>query len=133
MKKIIYVLISLTMIIILTGCGNKTNNSKKQDKIIKQNTNIALKDQVINNLKFENFAITKDNHGVYIVFFSITNESDRDINVGSVDVKLYSEGAVVLTLKEDINKTLSSNESIDILENIDVSLKDIDKVEYTLE
>lgn len=133
MKKTIYILISLTLIIILTGCGKKTDNSKKQNKIIKQNTNITLKDQVINNLKFENFAITKDNSGVYIVFFTIANETDKDINVSSVNVKLYSEGAVVLTLKEDINKTLFSNESVDILENVDVSLKDIDKVEYILE
>lgn len=133
MKKTIYILISLTLIIILTGCGKKTDNSKKQNKIIKQNNNITLKDQVINNLKFENFAITKDNSGVYIVFFTIANETDKDINVSSVNVKLYSEGAVVLTLKEDINKTLFSNESVDILENVDVSLKDIDKVEYILE
>ena len=131
MKKIVVLLISV--ILLTSGCESKKNNSKVDNKKNEQSSNITLDDQIVNDLSFENFAITKDSSNLYVIYFNITNKTDKSVELKNLDVKLYSEGATVLTLPIDINKTLEKDETIDVAENIDVKLKDIDKVEYVVE
>ena len=131
MRKIVVLLISV--ILLTSGCESKKNNSKVDNKKNEQSSNITLDDQIVNDLSFENFAITKDSSNLYVIYFNITNKTDKSVELKNLDVKLYSEGATVLTLPIDINKTLEKDETIDVAENIDVKLKDIDKVEYVVE
>ena len=131
MKKILVLLVGV--ILLATGCQSKKDNSKVDNKKNEQSSNITLDNQTVNDLSFENFAITKDSSNLYVIYFNITNKTDKSVELKKVNVKLYSEGATVLTLPLDINKTLEKDESIDVAENIDVELKDIDKVEYIVE
>ena len=121
----------------LTGCGKKSDDTKNAQKNNntknEQSTNVTFEKQTIGDVTFDSFAVTKDSNGVQVIFFSIVNETDKEVEVKTVNIKLLSGGATVLTLKEEINSTLNPGDTIDISENIDVALDNVDKVEYTLE
>ena len=137
MKKITIILTSLVLLFTLTGCGKKSDDTKNAQKNNntknEQSTNVTFEKQTIGDVTFDSFAVTKDSNGVQVIFFSIVNETDKEVEVKTVNIKLLSGGATVLTLKEEINSTLNPGDTIDISENIDVALDNVDKVEYTLE
>ncbi|MBP3765569.1 MAG: hypothetical protein J6G98_00115 [Bacilli bacterium] len=136
MKKVTIILTSLVLLFTLTGCGKKsddTKNTKNNNTKNEQSTNVTFEKQTIGDVTFDSFAVTKDSNGVQVIFFSIVNETDKEVEVKTVNIKLLSGGATVLTLKEEINSTLNPGDTIDISENIDVALDNVDKVEYTLE
>ncbi len=137
MKKITIILTSLVLLFTLTGCGKKSDDTKNVQKNNntknEQSTNVTFEKQTIGDVTFDSFAVTKDSNGVQVIFFSIVNETDKEVEVKTVNIKLLSGGATVLTLKEEINSTLNPGDTIDISENIDVALDNVDKVEYTLE
>ena len=133
MKKFIISLLCITTIFTLTGCGK--SNTKEDNKISKkENTeNVFLKDQKVNDLTFEHFAIVKDNAEVSVLYFDITNNTEKSIDVKTVKFTLYTEGAEILSITEDINETIAPGESKAVTENFDVDLKNVDKVEYVVE
>ena len=129
MKK--YLISALCLLTLFTvGCAKKDtkkpNNNKKEE--VKQN--VVLDKQVVNNLTFDHFAITKDANKLSVIFFDITNETTSSIYVKDVNVTLYSDGFEVTHFTEKVGKSIEANETIDVIKNVDVELTGIDEVKY---
>ena len=137
MKKVVIILTSLALLLMSCGCGTKSTTKKTEKKETKKNeqsSNIFLSNQTIGDLSFKNFAITKDTMtNNYVIFFNIVNNGVAEYNISKIKMTLYSDDVEVLSLDIDVDKKLKKGETVDVVENIDVALKDIDKVEYIVE
>lgn len=143
MKKLLLIMLSLMTAFSLTGCGctkgknnNGTNNGKNGKAVETENDNngsVTFADQTVKGLTFEHFAITKDSAEVSVLFFDITNNTEKDIYVGKVKYTLYDDGTEILSLTEPINATIKAGQSKSVIENYDVDLTRVDEVKYAVE
>lgn len=130
MKKILMSLLCLMMVVTLTACGKKNTDNKQTTKEEEDTlATTSFDDQTVEDLIFENFTIVPDGDN-QVVFFTITNNTNSDIYVKTVNLTLYSEKATVLSMPEYINKVIASGESIDITETYEVNLSNVDEVKY---
>lgn len=133
MKKIIVILMSLGLLFTASACTKKTDIQKNEKKKEEQTSNVYIENQTVDNISFENFAITKDTvSNNYILYFNVKNKTTNPINVGKVTVTLYSEETALFSLDVDVDKTLVKDESADVIEYLDTIPSGIDKVEYKL-
>ena len=140
MKKLLMSLVCLLMVFTLVGCGTNNSNKKGNEKIATEtdtetetNESVTLEPQVVNDLTFEHFAITKDSDDISIVYFDITNKTNKDIDVKSVTFTLYDNDDELLSLKVDINETIEAGATKTVTENFDISMPNVDGVKYTVE
>ena len=138
MKKFLIGLICLMTVFTLTGCGKDT---KKEETTTNDNTtteetqnpSVALEDQEINGLTFENFGITKDSDDISIVYFEVSNYTEEPKTVNKITFTLYTQGVEIVTLSEDINGEIDTYETKIFTENFDADLSKVDEVKYTVE
>lgn len=127
MKKIIF---GLIIMLTLTGCGEKEVTEKPVDK---DNQAIVIEDQIINELSFESFNITKDSDNVTHIYFEIVNNTENNIEINKVTYKLYEKEIEKLLLESNVSGPIQPGDSRVINVKLDIDLSNIDKVEYVVE
>lgn len=111
MKKLINIsLVLLIGVFLLTGCDNKKNETKEPG--VKTNTNNdVIKDQVIENFKFENTSLVYSD-GNSVLQTSVTNTSNETTYLKEFNIYVKDEkGNEIITLKGFIGDSLNSGET----------------------
>ena len=123
MKKIIVIPILLLGIFLVTGCGNKKNNSVKLDD--NGSTNVELK---IEEVSFSNINKVYEN-GVTYISATMNNLTDKELSF-NVQVILKDENGKVLRTLEQIVEDLSIYHSEILKVGIVGNYSDINNIEF---
>lgn len=126
MKKIYLVI----LILILTGCSNKNEETLISNKV---NLNeYVIEDKQIDSLITSNTSVIYDN-GITTFKTTLTNNGD-DIFIDNLNVKfLNKNNTEIITLKGELKKTLKNSEKIQITIISDIDLTDAYKIEYHID
>lgn len=126
MKKIYLVI----LILILTGCSNKNEETLISNKV---NLNeYVIEDKQIDSLITSNTSVIYDN-GITTFKTTLTNNGD-DIFIDNLNVKfLNKNNTEIITLKGELKKTLKNSEKTQITIISDIDLTDAYKIEYHID
>ena len=125
MNKIVKTtLVGVFAISLITGCGCSKKETKKEEKeVIRSNTNEeVIKDQEVEQFKFENTSLTYINGTSYLET-KVTNVSNEDQNLAEFWIHVYNDkneeivqltGFVGSTVKAGESKTISSSYADDL-------------------
>lgn len=139
MKKIINIsLVMLLSILLITGCGKKTNNNdnnqnneQKETQNISENTNV-IGSQTIGSLKFEIKSLKYENE-VSILEYVITNETQDEIIMPSFKMTITDGEKKLYVLNMSYkDKKLSPNESITSKKEIKKDLTEATSITFEL-
>lgn len=132
MKKIIFILIALTLIV---GCG-KAKEIEQQpiepQELITQNTNDdVVKEQTIDGFKLTNITLTTYNELSKLIF-TITNIQEKQY-IKLIDIIAKDEnGNVLYNFKTYVDKTLEKDENVKATCNIEGNLTNVYSLEYKI-
>lgn len=126
MKKIYLVI----LILILTGCSNKNEETLISNKV---NLNeYVIEDKQIDSLITSNTSVINDN-GITTFKTTLTNNGD-DIFIDNLNVKfLNKNNTEIITLKGELKKTLKNSEKTQITIISDIDLTDAYKIAYHID
>ena len=126
MKKIYLVI----LILILTGCSNKNEETLISNKV---NLNeYVIEDKQIDSLITSNTSVIYDN-GITTFKTTLTNNGD-DIFIDNLNVKfLNKNNTEIIILKGELKKTLKNSEKTQITIISDIDLTDAYKIEYHID
>lgn len=126
MKKIYLVI----LILILTGCSNKNEETLISNKV---NLNeYVIEDKQIDSLITSNTSVIYDN-GITTFKTTLTNNGDG-IFIDNLNVKfLNKNNTEIITLKGELKKTLKNSEKTQITIISDIDLTDAYKIEYHID
>ena len=139
MKKIINIsLVMLLSILLITGCGKKTNNNdnnqnneQKETQNISENTNV-IGSQTIGSLKFEIKSLKYENE-VSILEYVITNETQDEIIMPSFKMTITDGEKKLYVLNMSYkDKKLIPNESISSKKEIQKDLTKATNITFEL-
>ena len=139
MKKIINIsLVMLLSILLITGCGKKTNNNdnnqnneQKETQNILENTKV-IGSQTIGSLKFEIKSLKYENE-VSTLEYVITNETQDEIIMPSFKMTITDGEKKLYVLNMSYkDKKLSPNESITSKKEIKKDLTEATSITFEL-
>ena len=139
MKKIINIsLVMLLSILLITGCGKKTNNNdnnqnneQKETQNISENTNV-IGSQTIGSLKFEIKSLKYENE-VSTFEYVITNETQDEIIMPSFKMTITDGEKKLYVLNMSYkDKKLIPNESISSKKEIQKDLTKATNITFEL-
>lgn len=125
MKKIYFII----FILLLTGC----NKVEEPTSINEVNLNDqVIEDKKINDLSTSDTSLIYD-QGITTFKTNLKNNGDK-IDIKNIKVKFENKNNTeIITLTNNINKTLDTNESILVTIISDIDLTDAYKIEYYIE
>lgn len=136
MKKNIFIasFILILVIIIIFFIFRKNDNVNTINKL--NNNSGVIKDQVFENLNITNVSITIDDENVSTFSADVTNNSDDENNIDTIEIILKDKDGNILTSligyigvglkKGDVTK-ISAQTSIDLSKATSVEYKKVDK------
>lgn len=134
MKKIGIIMVSILLVLSLTGCGcSKKEEKKKEEEKETYNTNEGVvEDKEVSGLKFTNTSLVSTEYSAQLVTL-VTNPTDQDINVRIFNIYVKDkEGNVIVTLQGYVGGVVPKGESREIISNVDMNLDNADRVDYEL-
>lgn len=129
MKRILGIVIVMFGIILMSGCGKKTEVKKPEVKNEKE----VIEDQKIDSLKFHSFSayFDKDDKQSYI-YFEIENTSEEAVDISGITYSLYDKDRLIISIPEDIDGPIEPRDSRVITASIDIDLSNVNKVTYSV-
>lgn len=135
MKKIF--LISITMLLVLTGCGNNEEQTKDNNvdtsNVITQNSNDnVIKRQEVNGIIFDN-VVLKTNNNMSFFNVNVTNNNSVSIDIKYIKVTAYDNSSKQLfEFNNYIGDSINPNQTLKLSSNIEGDLTNIYSIKYEI-
>ena len=122
MKKYFNLVLILFICLCIVGCSNEKVNKKEG----------VVKTQVVESLEFTKTSL-KYTDDKTVVQTTVTNKSDKDFNLKSINIKLIDKnGKEMITLIGYLGDSLKANNTKQITAMVGLDLTNAEKIEYSI-
>lgn len=122
----IIIIITLTIVGLLTGCGKKEEN--KVDNNTNNENNTVVENQIFEGLEFVNVGIENN-----VIKTVIINNTGVTYEGSKISIKVIdSESNVIVELTDEVKEKIETGNTLTIETKSDKDLKNVSAIEYSV-
>ena len=132
MKKSLKILsLILLVTLLVTGCG-KDKTKEEPSNPVDDNTVVITEEQVVEGLKFSNFALIYENDKSFIML-DVTNTTENAISLNLVNIKLFDKDNNVMDeIKGYAGEKIEPNQTNKVSINSNKDLRGTKRIECSI-
>ena len=117
--------------ILVTGCSCNKKDTKKNNDVLDNESNVVVKDKKVNELDIIDFLVVYEND-FSDIYFTIQNNTNEAVTYNEIECSMYNKNKELLfTFSKEVGPIESMDEK-DISFSVNLDLTKVSNVEYVL-